>query len=95
MRTMQWIYFTALFIASSCAFCISLIAEDVAAITQPNVILIVTDDQGYGDLSCHGNPVLETPHMDKLHSESVRFTDFHVDPTCAPSRGAPCAPACA
>lgn len=58
------------------------------AAQSPNVILIVTDDQGYGDLSCHGNPVIKTPNIDKLSSESVRFTDFHVDPTCAPSRAA-------
>ena len=55
---------------------------------QPNVILVMTDDQGYGDLSCHGNPDFETPNLDRLHSESVRFTDFHVDPTCAPTRAA-------
>lgn len=54
---------------------------------QPNVILIVTDDQGYGDLSSHGNPVLKTPNMDRLHSQSVRFTDFHVAPMCSPTRG--------
>ncbi len=52
-----------------------------------NVILIMTDDQGYGDLSCHGNPVLQTPNLDKLYSESVRFTDFHVAPMCTPTRG--------
>ncbi|HUU37139.1 MAG TPA: arylsulfatase [Candidatus Desulfaltia sp.] len=52
----------------------------------PNVILIMTDDQGYGDLSCHGNSVLKTPHLDSLHAQSVRFTDFHVDPTCSPTR---------
>jgi arylsulfatase A-like enzyme len=55
---------------------------------QPNVILVMTDDQGYGDLSCHGNPDFRTPNLDKLHGESVRFTDFHVDPTCAPTRAA-------
>lgn len=55
---------------------------------QPNVILIVTDDQGYGDLSCHGNPYIKTPHIDQLYEESVRFTNFHVDPTCAPTRAA-------
>ncbi|MFH1266131.1 MAG: arylsulfatase [Planctomycetota bacterium] len=54
---------------------------------RPNVILVLTDDQGYGDLSCHGNPVLKTPYLDKLHAESVRFTDFHVAPMCAPTRG--------
>jgi arylsulfatase len=53
-----------------------------------NVVFILTDDQGYGDLSCHGNPVLRTPHLDHLHAESVRFRDFHVSPTCAPTRSA-------
>lgn len=53
---------------------------------RPNIVLVITDDQGYGDLSCHGNPILKTPHLDRLHSESVRFTDFHVSPTCSPTR---------
>src|SRR5471030_951856 len=56
--------------------------------TKPNIILIITDDQGYGDLSCHGNPILKTPNIDKLYARSVRFTDFHVSPTCAPTRSA-------
>src|SRR5258706_3802133 len=56
--------------------------------TKPNIILIITDDQGYGDLSCHGNPILRTPHIDKLFARSIRFTDFHVGPTCAPTRAA-------
>lgn len=60
----------------------------VRAKTPPNVIIILTDDQGYGDLSCHGNPVIKTPNMDKLYDESVRFTDFHVDPTCSATRAA-------
>ncbi|RME72756.1 MAG: sulfatase [Verrucomicrobia bacterium] len=55
---------------------------------RPNVVLVMTDDQGYGDFGCHGNPVIETPNLDRLHAESVRFTDFHVDPTCAPTRAA-------
>jgi len=55
--------------------------------SKPNVILVLTDDQGYGDLSCHGNPVLKTPHLDKLHGESIRFTDYHVAPMCTPTRG--------
>ena len=58
-----------------------------ASAPKPNVIVVMTDDQGYGDLSAHGNPVLRTPSMDKLHSQSVRFTDFHVAPMCTPSRG--------
>jgi len=48
----------------------------------------MTDDQGYGDLACLGNPILETPHLDALHAQSVRLTDFHVSPTCSPTRGA-------
>ncbi len=55
---------------------------------RPNVVLILTDDQGYGDLSCHGNPVLRTPHLDRLHDEGVRFRDCHVSPTCSPTRSA-------
>lgn len=54
---------------------------------RPNVLILLTDDQGYGDLSCHGNPVLKTPNLDKLHAESVRLTDFHVAPMCTPTRG--------
>ncbi|MEH6550577.1 MAG: arylsulfatase [Pseudomonadales bacterium] len=55
---------------------------------QPNVILIMTDDQGYGDISAHGNSMINTPQIDRLHSESVRLTNYHVDPTCAPTRAA-------
>jgi arylsulfatase B len=55
---------------------------------RPNVILLMTDDQGYGDLGCHGNPVIRTPNLDALHSRSVRFTNFHVSPTCSPTRSA-------
>ena len=55
---------------------------------RPNVVLIMTDDQGYGDLSCHGNPVLKTPNLDRLYNESVRLTDYHVAPTCTPTRAA-------
>ena len=47
------------------------------------------DDQGYGDFACHGNPVLKTPNLDALHAQGVRFTDFHVSPTCAPTRSRP------
>ena len=54
---------------------------------RPNVIVVMTDDQGYGDLSAHGNPVLKTPNLDQLASQSIRLTDFHVAPMCTPSRG--------
>ena len=54
---------------------------------KPNVILVMTDDQGYGDLSVHGNPVLKTPNLDQLYQETVHLTDFHVAPMCTPTRG--------
>ena len=62
--------------------------QSTNAADKPNVIIVMTDDQGYGDLSCHGNPVLKTPHLDQLYAESVRFTDFHVSPFCTPTRAA-------
>lgn len=55
---------------------------------QPNIIFILTDDQGYGDISAHGNPILKTPSLDLLRTESVSFENFLVSPTCAPTRSA-------
>ena len=55
--------------------------------SRPNIIFVLTDDQGYGDLSCLGNPILKTPTLDHLHADSVRLTDFHVAPMCTPTRG--------
>jgi len=54
----------------------------------PNVVLVITDDQGYGDLGCHGNAKIHTPNLDWLHAHSSRLTNFHVDPTCSPTRSA-------
>jgi arylsulfatase A-like enzyme len=59
-------------------------AELVAC--RPNIVLVVSDDQGYGDLGRHGNPLVRTPNLDRMYDESVRFDDFHVSPTCAPTR---------
>ncbi|MAU17014.1 MAG: arylsulfatase [Muricauda sp.] len=56
--------------------------------SRPNIILVLTDDQGMGDLSCMGNEILRTPHIDEFYEKSTRFTDFHVSPTCAPTRAA-------
>ncbi len=53
---------------------------------RPNVVLIMTDDQGYGDFHCHGNPSIRTPNLDRLHDESVRFTQCYVSPVCSPTR---------
>lgn len=60
---------------------------DHAGTLRPNVAVVITDDQGYGDLSFHGNPILQTPHLDQLAHQSVRLTDFHVAPMCTPTRG--------
>jgi arylsulfatase A-like enzyme len=68
--------------------CLLALAVADAGAAPPNVLLILTDDQGYGDLGCHGNKVLRTPNLDRLHAESVRLTNFHVDPTCSPTRAA-------
>lgn len=54
----------------------------------PNVILILTDDQGIGDIGCHGNPWIQTPNLDRFYKKSVRMTDFHVSPVCTPTRAA-------
>jgi len=54
--------------------------------TQPNVIIIITDDQGYGDLGVTGNPHVKTPVIDKFANENIRFNNFYVSPVCAPTR---------
>ena len=54
--------------------------------SKPNIIFILTDDQGYGELGCHGNTIIKTPNLDRMHKESVLFTDFHASPTCSPTR---------
>jgi arylsulfatase A-like enzyme len=58
-----------------------------APASKPNVLIVLTDDQGMGDFSCYGNPVLKTPNLDRLREQCVRFTDFHVTPMCTPTRG--------
>jgi arylsulfatase len=54
---------------------------------QPNILIILSDDQGFGELSCHGNPIVRTPHLDRLYADSRRLTAFHAAPMCTPSRG--------
>lgn len=71
-----------------CGGCAGELIGTTAGKKRPNVILIMTDDQGYGDLACHGNPIIKTPNLDVLHSESVRFTNFHVNAFCSPTRAA-------
>ncbi|MHC4214890.1 MAG: sulfatase-like hydrolase/transferase, partial [Planctomycetota bacterium] len=74
--------------AAAVAVSPSMLAAGKSLEKRPNVIIVMTDDQGYGHLSCHGNPVLKTPNIDKLHAQGIRLTDFHVSPTCSPTRAA-------
>jgi len=53
---------------------------------KPNIILIITDDQGYGDLGFTGNPLISTPNLDAMAGRSARMTNFYVSPVCAPTR---------
>ena len=54
--------------------------------SKPNVVIVLSDDQGYADFGCHGNATIYTPNLDKLYEESTHLTDFHMAPTCAPAR---------
>jgi arylsulfatase A-like enzyme len=56
------------------------------SVGRPNIVIVMPDDVGYGDFSCHGNPVIHTPQVDAFYRQSVRFTDFHVSPLCSPTR---------
>ena len=56
--------------------------------SRPNILFLLTDDQGYGDVSAHGNPILKTPNIDKLYGQSLRFTNWFNSPTCSPTRSA-------
>ena len=55
---------------------------------KPNIVFIITDDQGMGDMGCMGNPYIKTPQIDKFYNDAIRFTNYHVGTTCAPTRSA-------
>ena len=63
-----------------------LIPPGLARDTQPNVILVITDDQGYGDVGAHGNTMIQTPNLDHLYSQSVRLTDLSLIHISEPTR---------
>ena len=78
MKYKKLIYFILTFLLFSCS--------DKLDYNYPNVILVITDDQGYGDIAYNGNPHIITPNLDKFASESIRFNNFNVSPVCAPTR---------
>src|SRR5688500_946479 len=68
------------------AFSLS-VAALAAAASKPNILLIVADDLGWGELSCQGNPQIPTPHIDSIAKNGVRFTSGYVSgPYCSPTR---------
>lgn len=67
----------------------SMLHPSQPAAPPPNVVIMFTDDQGYGDLGCYGHPTIATPNLDRLAAEGARLTDFHVaSSVCSPSRAA-------
>ena len=65
-----------------CVFTHALAAEG----DKPNIVLLFTDDVGYGDLSCQGNPLINTPRLDRMAQEGIRLTSFYSAPSCVPAR---------
>ncbi|MGC6460011.1 MAG: sulfatase-like hydrolase/transferase [Akkermansiaceae bacterium] len=65
-----------------------LLAWSLGAAEKPNIVIIFTDDQGYGDLGCYGSKTNKTPRLDQLAKEGIRFTSFYTQTVCGPSRSA-------
>ena len=65
-----------------------LVSSFCTAAERPNILIIFTDDQGYGDLASYGSEILKTPRLDQLAQEGTRFTSFYAQPVCGPSRSA-------
>jgi arylsulfatase A len=76
---------TSLLLASSLTLPAAAASRDSR--TPPNFIVLFADDMGYSDLACYGNPVIRTPHLDRMAAEGMRFTSFYsAAPVCTPSR---------
>ncbi len=84
MQSLRWIGQS--FARTAAAASLLLITQCVLAASRPNVIVILTDDQGWGDLSVHGNTNLSTPHIDSLARDGALFERFFVCPVCSPTR---------
>jgi arylsulfatase len=91
-RNLRYLQYRKTTIAAALVCCIATLglvapAQQGRSPRHPNVVVVLIADVGYGDFSCPGNPVIKTPNVDKLHDQSIRFTDFHVAPMCTPTRG--------
>ena len=78
----------AMLLAYTLAAIAALISTNTVDAAPPNILIIFTDDQGYGDLGSYGNTKLKTPRLDRLAREGTRFTNFYAQPVCGPSRSA-------
>ncbi|MEP3932308.1 sulfatase-like hydrolase/transferase, partial [Rhodopirellula bahusiensis] len=83
----RWLFCLAVVAVSSWSGGLQM-SGSVAAADRPNVVIVITDDQGYGDCGFTGNEVVKTPNIDSLAAESSVLTDYHVAPTCSPTRSA-------
>ena len=79
---------SALIIILIYTFALNLISSAATKPDKPNILIIFTDDQGYGDLRCYGNKKNKTPELDKLANEGIKFTSFYSQSVCGPSRSA-------
>ena len=76
--------FTCIVLASLCLGTMELAADDA---DRPNIVVVLCDDLGYGDIECYGHPHIKTPHLNKMAKEDIRFTDFYsAAPVCSPAR---------
>jgi arylsulfatase A-like enzyme len=85
-KTAAVISIAAMILAPALAPARNNLKQPQPATRRPNILLIITDDQGYGDLGVHANPKLRTPNLDRLARESVAFQSFYVSPVCSPTR---------
>jgi hypothetical protein len=87
-RTKNWFMILRLFLSSLLFAPLAMLhAADVPVANKPNIVFVLADDLGYGDLACYGNPIARTPHLDRFAAEGMRFTDFYASSAvCSPSR---------
>jgi arylsulfatase A-like enzyme len=88
MHSLNYSKFSLLVLVFATCFSFASRALGELAGSKPNIILIITDDQGYGPVGRHGHPWIQTPNLDKMYDKSLRFTRFLVSPTCSPTRSA-------